>query len=208
MAGSKSLIPPKAQIPVAVVLGILFALLLVWRFGFGAQEETESVVSLIPEVDAAEIGVSLDDLREILKELQVDTPEGKAEGEDEGQLPLLSGNPFRWAQAPSPRPGALGANAGEGEGSVQEPVRGPSRESRLNSLVLSGTCVLEGSSTAIVGERYVKVGDVVEGFTIQEIRESELTLADDVGVEIIKIEKPEWLGTDTETPPNTEEPLS
>ena len=78
----------------------------------------------------------------------------------------------------------------------------------MKSLVLSGTCVMENSSTAIIGDRYVKVGDIVEGFTVQEIRESELTLADEVGVETIGIAKPEWLRTNTETTSNTEEPLS
>ena len=90
----------------AIVLGVLFALLLVWRFGFGAREGTESAAMLIPEVDAAEIGVSLDDLREILKELKVDTLEGDGKEEDGGQLPFcrethsVGGRPSHHGQDP------------------------------------------------------------------------------------------------------------
>ncbi len=37
----KSLIPPEKQIPFAIVLGILFAIILVWRFAPQKGAETE-----------------------------------------------------------------------------------------------------------------------------------------------------------------------
>jgi hypothetical protein len=190
MASKKSTIPPQAQIPVAIGLAVLFALILAWRF-FPAdkEEEAAAIPAILPT--GTEAHVSLADLTETLEALQGEHAMGLPRP---GELPPLARNPFFLAGAGAgPAAGKAGASAyGDGD-SVARQLALAARDRMLGSLVLSATCVAGTSSRAIINGRHVSIGDEVAGLIVQRIGERQVVLADDLGAHVMEIQKPAGL---------------
>ncbi|HUT23844.1 MAG TPA: hypothetical protein VM492_05835 [Sumerlaeia bacterium] len=197
MARSKSLIPPGAQIPAAVVLGVVFALLLAWKLG-PRRKGPPTATSAEAVVQSMQETVSLDDLRAILVEVRKTEFRPAARSVD---LPSLARNPFMVPEEAlaEMRSGDVARLArslfetpaeepGSGEAAVEETVRAPSRKERLQSIGLSATCVTARQRIAIVNGQVLRPGDTVEGFVVKEIRQRELALEDEEGVETIGME--------------------
>ena len=66
----KGMIPDKAQVPVAIVLGICFIALLIWQFG-PRGPQTEGAPLLIATGDT-EVEVSLEDLQRVLADIKAE----------------------------------------------------------------------------------------------------------------------------------------
>jgi len=197
VARSKSLIPPGAQIPTAVVLGVALALLAAWQFGprrkgRSIPTSAEAVVQSMQET------VSLENLRAILVEVE------KAEFQPAArsvELPPLARNPFMVPEEAlaEMRSGDMIKLArslletpleepGSAEAAAEEAVRAQTRKDRLQSISLSATCVTARQRIAIVNGQVLRPGDAVEGFVVKEIRQRELVLEDEEGVETIGME--------------------
>ena len=184
MASKKSTIPPKAQVPVAVGLAVLFAVILAWRF-LSQDEGDAPAVPAAPSGDS-EVQVSLEELTEALEALQ----EGYVkELPRPSELPPLARNPFLVGEA-GVRPAALEAG---GKEAVARQLALAGREAGLAGLVLSATCVAGESSGAIVNGRHLGLGDEIEGLTIQKIEQRQVVLTDDWGTYTIEIQEPAWL---------------
>ena len=178
MASKKSTIPVNAQIPVAIILSIMFAFLLLYQFGpLGSEDEAPDTVIL--SVDETEVQVSVDDVKSLLADIQADKIQRVSQATT---APPLSRDPFRRA--------GFHVSAGE-PGEDTKPTTESEllrmHEERLRSLRLSATSLMSGNTIAIINGRLLRVGDSIEGFVIQEVRKREVILEDEIGKESIQM---------------------
>lgn len=196
MKRNKSIIPKQAQIPAAIVLALVFALLLWWQFGpKETPVENPDDTALVQEgVNAA----SLEQLKALLAETRRESWEVAI---DRGARRPLERNPFRSASFVQPREVGLEVDL---EGEVPEPEpeeeepAGPTREEVLSLLRLKGTCIMAPWAMAVVNGRYIRVGDKVAGFVVTEVKEREIVLKDDMGYESLFIPPAFWFPDETE----------
>lgn len=137
--------------------------------------------------------------------------------------PPLAANPFSPFNAgaspeiPSP-PGAEGDGAtASGIFAQTQPVADetppePTQEEldrldRLGSLHLTGTLQSGGWSMALINEGYYRPGEQVEGFTIAEIQEKQVTLRDQQGTEVLHLEASQFKPPAMTLPPRVPPPL-
>ena len=192
MSGGKSFIPPRFQVPVAIVLAVLFAALLWWRFQPRAAlvaPVTESI-----EIPGDAKLATLEDLRGLLATIKPGEDTPARSGQD---YALLSNNPFHLPLATASGKSTSGSI--QGADSDDADVSLPDEEARvkedlkqgrallLASLELTGTCRSNGWAMAVISGNYVQRGDVFAGFTVKEIREREVVLHDAVGEEVLHV---------------------
>lgn len=174
MANGKSMIPQNAQIPVALVLGICFAVLLWWRFAPDGEKEPRKVVAV------SQANYSLDEVRFLIDEVKRDDfmPTGP-----DRTLGECDRDPFLWdALEPVELVVAL---EDEPDTSAEEAFE--ERNERLASLQLSGTMFIGKSGIAIINGQHFKPGDEIAGFTLNNVAERTAVLVDEYGAEELEI---------------------
>ena len=193
MATSRSLIPPKVQVPIAIGLACVFVIVLVWRFY--PRQSVEGIPASSEDAESPPVEISLGDLRRLVADLQ---PDDVAHVTAQPTLPQLVRNPFRWRveDIPHRRKGgsAEPAEVPAEDNTLSELLQTVAREESLKSLSLLGTCIAGETGIALVNGRYVRPGDAIAGFTVREIREREIVVADELGSEVVVMPRPEWLG--------------
>ena len=66
MTDTKSTIPPNAQVPVAIVLGVCFIALLWWRFAPEGDKDARKIIVV------SQANYSLDEVRQLIEEVKRD----------------------------------------------------------------------------------------------------------------------------------------
>ena len=203
MQDKKSTIPPQAQIPVAIGLAVLFAVILAWRF-FPWDKEGEEAVPATLQTGSA-LQFSLEDLTETLEALQSQHVTGLPRP---SELPPLARNPFLTGEVGLDLAAVEPPSSADDEGagvSVARQLALAARDKLLAGLALSATCVAGESSGALINGSHLRIGDEIAGLTVQQIGERQVVLADDLGAHIIEIQEPPWLLHDetgqTDLPP-------
>jgi len=184
MAAKKSFMAPRAQVPTAIGLSVVFAILLVWRMGGKAGENDSPEASVqaasmmvLPEAGGRPL---MDRLKRILADYETRPSTAPPRSDDP---PALEGNPFE-----GPRPKPLDELDEEDDDPTDEDRAEELREEFLDSIRLTGTCIIGGTRISIVNGNYLRTGDAFEGFVVKEIREREIVLEDGRGIEVIGFE--------------------
>ena len=195
MKKKNSIVPANAQVPLAIVLAVFFAIILYWRFGPQIRGESSPLPPVAVAPDNGPEG-SLEDLKTILAKVEKEPFEYE---ERPKTIPPLARNPFRQEGPPvseltdeealGPQPLQPVEDADEVS---EEVLIEQMREERLAALVLSGTCVVANQAMAIINGRYLREGDEVEGFVVKDVREREVVLEDDAGPATIAISPVMW----------------
>lgn len=198
MAAGKSVVPAKLQIPMAIVLGLLLVCIVVVRFG-GRKQATPAVTVKEKTNVTAEETITIEDLRQALTDLPRTTT--SRVGPRDGPPPLVR-NPFVLADSESAEDGTTsaasegGSEEGESapvvsEGETDKPSTpaepAEDRSVRLARLSLSATSLTKNSAVALINGRYVREGDVIEGFVVKKIHERKVLLEDQVGIETVRM---------------------
>jgi len=174
MAESKSIIPPNAQVPVALVLGACFLAMLWWRFGPDGDGDTRKTVIV------SQANYSLDEVRVLIEDVKRDDFLPAPPDDD---LPECDQDPFLWdALEPVEPVVALAEEPIETEDAALE-----ERNDRLAELQLSGTMFIGRSGIAVINGKQFRTGDEVSGFTLNHINERTAVLVDDYGAEELEI---------------------
>lgn len=198
MLAERSVLPPKAQVPAAIVLGVLFILLLVWQFGGDGGQANVAVatsgdrpVKIDRTTELNDLRLLIDDLRRLQTAVAVTA----------SAAPAFRGDPFFDAISVAAsgevgRSGRTGDGNGPGVGGEISGGEGVSagfdRAEKLNGLKLMAISTTVESSIALINGRLVRVGEKIAGFLVEEISESEVVLSDTIGTERIGL--PEVIG--------------
>lgn len=182
MKHKKGVIPPKAQVPVAVVLSVLFVCVLALRFGGG---ERDAVAATPNEIPADQPMVSVDDLRTVLARIEARKEDRMTR---EGSMPELARNPFLAPLEPAVAKVALRPEPVSIELLAPPVPTGPTRADRLRSIELTAICISNGRSIAVIGGEYLAAGDEIAGFMIKAINDGEAVLEDELGLKILRLE--------------------
>ncbi|MFC1736054.1 hypothetical protein ACFL1X_08045 [Candidatus Hydrogenedentota bacterium] len=191
MPGKKSTIPPSAQIPAMIALAILFVIILVWRF---APKEEAGQDGAAAVSGAAAQEVSLDDLNKIIEEMNKGEIQMASRSDE---IPTLVRNPFSIPESAlaAIREGEVGRLTRDFKDAKKEEVQveihevGPDRDEILSSFELTTICKMGNVKMAIVNDSFLKEGDKLSGFVVEEIGEREIVLMDDKGTETIRMEE-------------------
>ena len=97
------------------------------------------------------------------------------------EVPSLKRNPFYMAED------ALKEPDREMVEPVVEKFTGPTRADRLAALEVTGILYVNERPIALVNGELRHKGDMVEGFRIEDIREKEIIVSDDKGIESVCI---------------------
>jgi hypothetical protein len=190
MPSKKSLIPPKFQIPAAVVLGAVFVLNTLWRLGVFAGTDapgvpvTQVAVAEVISTPSAAPEVSLGELRSMLAVLDEDDGMQMARAP---HAPRLMRNPFVWdldARATSDPDTRAKRSPGQAE-------RMAERKAFFDTVNFAGTCIIDDSAVAIVDGDFLRTGDTLGGFEIERVRAQELVLRDAIGTEVLTMTAPD-----------------
>lgn len=171
MTKRPSILPPRAQIPVAIALAAFFAALLWWRFAPDAKPSTR--------VSAAELTnttYSLGEVQALIAEVQGEEADPQATA-----APLIAceRDPFLWdALAPAEQEAV--EDAVDNTNAEQEALLAE-REERAAQLRLDGTFLIGRSSVAIINGKHVKPGESIDGFVLNNVHERSAVLVDDFG---------------------------
>jgi hypothetical protein len=174
MTERKSTIPPNAQIPVALVLGVCFTALLWRQFAPDGDENARKVVVV------SEANYSLEEVRYLIEQVKRDDflPAGL-----DTNLAKCEKDPFLWDSLEPIEP--VVALAGEPDTSEDDAFE--ERNERLASLELSGTMFIGRKGIAIINGQQFYAGDEIAGFTVNNIDERTAVLVDDYGAEELEI---------------------
>ncbi len=174
MADRKSFIPPNAQVPVALVLGVLFLGLLLWRFAPDDHKDARKVVVV------SQTNYSLDEVRGLIAEVR---SEDFSPSKTERSADECEADPFLWdALAPVEPVVALPDEPDTAEDDALE-----ERNDRLAELQLSGTMFIGRTGLAIINGQQLRTGDEIAGFTLNHINERSAVLVDEYGAEELEI---------------------
>lgn len=175
MKSKKRGIPTKYQIPSAIGLAVVFGAILIWRFG-GSDEDATAAPA--PEVTDAPQRVSIEGLKAMLNE--IDT--GNIGGSTLLSTPPLERDPFERIET-------IVEVASEPSAEDLRKQREGSRQNRLTRLHLSGTCIIGGTAMAVINGEYYRPGDEIDGFSLKEIKPSEVLIEDEIGPEVLRIQE-------------------
>jgi len=201
MSTRKSLIPKGAQIPVALILGALLVLLFILRINAlrsDSPAENPDLATPVPSTDAdPSHQAALEHLRDSLasaRQLPPSVPPKTKTPPVPGRNPFLipeaalaemsEGNLARLTRSLFHIPERIPESI---EQKPPEPPDGPTRETRLNQIILTGTFVTDRVRLARINGVLCQCGDEVQGFLLQEIGERRITLVDHLGTQTIEM---------------------
>lgn len=174
MTDNKSFIPPNAQVPVAIVLGVCFAALLWWRFAPDGDKDARKVVVV------SQANYSLDEVRHLIEEVKRDE---YLPATQDANLAKCESDPFLWDALEPLEPVVPLAEAPD----TSEQDALDERNDRLAELQLSGTMFIGQKGIAIINGQQFQAGDEIAGFTLNNIDERTAVLVDEYGAEELEI---------------------
>lgn len=190
MLAERSILPPKAQVPAAIVLGALFILLLAWQFGGDGKEAAVAVASSGDQPVTIDRTAELHDLRRLIEDLRrLQT----AATVTASEAPTFRGDPFFDVLSVAVV-GEVGSSGRTGDGNgpgVEDGLGGVGassgfdRAEKLGGLNLKAIITTSESSIALINGRMVRAGEYIAGFLVEDISESEVVLSDAIGTERI-----------------------
>jgi hypothetical protein len=192
MARKKSLVPIKAQIPLALCLAVAFALVLAWRFRPQDERKAAAAPQAKPAAtaEATDSPVAIDDLRALLKKIKTGEKPA-APAETPMQAPIH--DPFR-TPPPEVAPAVVEAPPEpEIDPAVQAIEARARRDTALENLKLTGTCLAGSERVALINGRCLRPGASVDGFQVREVREREVVLEDEFGPAVVRLFSIAWL---------------
>lgn len=213
MAADKPIIPPKAQLPVMLVLTVVMVLVLWWRFAPAENAATasplvspQSRLTHTTEVPTEVQRAPLDDLKAILAEMKRSSTLSDAQLP---KVPQLARDPFEVREEAiaemrdgqvaqlarvligGPRVVKIGTQTTTR--TVEQPAErmafASRQEALLDTLRLSSTCSTVRGPLAIVNGTVLRIGDDMSGFLVREIRQREIVLENEDGLVTIGMEE-------------------
>ncbi len=181
----KSVVPLKLQIPLAIVLGIVFIVVLNSRLRDRRSTEGRPASAAPDEVVTA--GVESGD-----PERRVDALIDKITGEepnhqrDDEILPRLAGDPFVKPKRPSGRDSASYPEHSNGA-QEKDAYDGRSRDQFVQSLALQATLIDGDRRFVIINGTLFAEKDTIGAFKIAEIGERAASLTDERGSVLLKM---------------------
>ena len=180
----RSLVPLRLQIPLAVLLGIVFVFLLNARFRGGRVGQSVSVPAVGDKAAAADVTAVEPDQRIglLIDKISAEGLTGTLEDET---LPDLAGDPFLKPD----RSAAKGRLHGpDSRGHAQEgDDDGRSREELIKSLTLTATLIDSGTNLALINGMLRGENDMIGPFNVVKIQERAAFLRDDSGTVLLKM---------------------
>ncbi|PCJ55994.1 MAG: hypothetical protein COA73_13105 [Candidatus Hydrogenedentota bacterium] len=171
MAIKKITIPVRAQMPAAIALALMLIVLLAYKSGH-IQPGAWFSFGDTAEIQLEE--VSLDEMMILISDASGSITDAEHQ---ERPMPELIRNPF---QRPDFAETMRSPNASIRGGSGQ-------RAETLIKMELLATLQMGGFAAALVDGKYVREGDIYNGFEVVSIREREITLKDDRGLETLRM---------------------
>ena len=178
----KSLVPLRLQIPLAVVLGILFLLLLNARLK-GRRDAGGIPLPAVEEKAAAADIATVDCDRRITSLIDKISAEAPSDQREEEPLPELAGDPFVKPERTARRRALNGLNPLCGEDNEVE----RSREAFMSSLVLQATLIDGDMNLALINDKLLAQSDTIGPFNIVKIGERAALLSDESGTVLLKM---------------------
>ena len=184
----KSTIPENAQVPVAIVMAVLFAIILAWRFW--PKEDipaaTPEMLLLQAQPAAGDIQGDVFRLRGLLSSLRQDGLGASPKPPGERRLVRNPFSPTSWEQAQAllEEAASLYETLPPLEVAVFE---AQDREERIAMLTLTATVLKHDFRMAMVNGQYVREGDLIDGFRVHAIKEKCILLRDKVGETMLSI---------------------
>lgn len=178
----RSIVPLKLQIPLAIVLGIVFILMLNAKLkgrrtaqGAPAPDEPDNTVTA--QVASTDSEHRVDELLDMISN---EKPKSERE---RGLLPDLPGDPFA---KPKRKPKAILPDDPEYLNGTQL-ADGQSRDQFVQSLTLQATLIDGDKKFVLIGDTLYGENDTIGAFKIVEIRERSATLKDDRGPVLLEM---------------------
>jgi hypothetical protein len=172
----KGIVPLKLQVPLAVVLAIVFVFLLNARLKGGRNGDAMPVPPVDDKVAAADTSVFDCGQRValLMDKISAEQPRGRLDGEP---LPDLAGDPFV-----KPDNAAAGTGIDEHDPQrAEQRNRYQSREAFIESLTLQATLVDGDANLALINGTLVAENDMMGSFSVVEIEERTALLSDETG---------------------------
>ena len=185
---NKSIVPPKLQVPLAVVLAIVFIFLLSARLK-GASDNDGPRVPTVEDKAASAHAVVRDDGHRIALLMDKINARERYEELDDEPLQELAGDPFV-------KPGrAAAGNTPEGDdmGRAEHRDRYQSREAFIESLTLQATLVDGDANLALINGMLVTENDTMGPFSVVKIEERTAFLSDETGSVLLTMKGDETL---------------
>jgi hypothetical protein len=177
----KSVVPRKLQVPLAILLGIVFIFLLKGRLSGRSAAEGEAAPAARDEVVTAEVGPTDSERRvdDLIDKITQDEPEPERE-----VLPRLAGDPF----AKPPRPAARVSGTPDAHRHEQDDAYdGRSRDQFVEGLNLQATLIDGDKRFVLINGMLFAEKDRIGAFKIVEIGERAASLRDDRGSVLLKM---------------------
>lgn len=201
MANRRSKISRRHQWVLAIILIVALAAIVLWKFGVtGGIDEEVSAGETMPSAESETPRVSVARLTSLIEMAEASRLIGESGG---GPFEAAARDPFHASDvgsetlqdatsglSNSPQDGLR--DEGGVDDAAEEEALGPPREEVLAGFTVSAVFKTDTWSRAVLSGRYVRVGDVVEGFVVKSILESEIVLEDEEGEEVIPLEAPPW----------------
>ena len=176
----KSVVPLKLQIPLAILLGIVFIFLLKGRLSGRSTAEGRPAPAVPDEVVTAEVESSDSERRvdALIDKITRDEPEPERE-----VLPRLAGDPFAKPRRPVGR--VVAGNPGAARD--DEAYDGRSRDQFVEGLTLQATLIDGDKKFVLINGTLFAEKDCIGAFKIVEIGERAASLRDDRGSVLLKM---------------------
>ena len=178
----KSLVPLRLQIPLAVVLAILFLFLLNARLR-GRRDAGGVLVPAVEEKAAAADMAPVDCDRRISSLIDKISAEAPSDKREEEPLPELAGDPFVKPDRTAKRRARNGLDPLCGEDNEAN----QSREAFMNSLILQATLIDSDMNLALINGKLLAESDMIGPFNIVKIGERVAFLSDESGNVLLKM---------------------
>lgn len=201
MANRRSKISRRHQWVLAIILIVALAAIVLWKSGMiGGIDEEDSTSEMMPSAESETPGVSVAKLTSLIEMAEASRLSGESGG---GPFKAAARDPFHVPDVGSEtlQDGTSGLsnssqdghqNEGGVDNVAEEEALGPPREEVLAGFTVSAVFRTDTWSRAVLSGRYVRVGDVVDGFMVKSILKREIVLEDEEGEEVIHLEAPPW----------------
>jgi hypothetical protein len=178
--GKKSIFPLKLQIPLAILLGIVFILMLNAKLKGRRTAQGEPDNAVTAQVASTDSEHRVDELLDMISK---EKPKSERE---RGPLPDLPGDPF--AKPKRPPKTILPGDPEHLNGTQEDDAfGGQSREGFVGSLTLRATLIDGDKKFVLINDTLYGENDTIGAFKIVEIRERSATLKDDRGPVLLEM---------------------
>lgn len=183
----RSLVPIQYQLPAAIVLGILFIAILIWRFAPRSPEQSEATAPDAATGAPAEPAPTAETALAALEQELALSESSFPPLPQPPPAPDVRYNPFI-ALPQSEIVESVPEETGENAIAYLLAPEAPTRDERLAALEITATAVSGDWAMAIVNDRFLRIGDKCSGFEVASIGVDSVVLRDaegDVAVPIV-----------------------